>query len=68
MDKKVSYIGVHGKNCMGCQNNNRDIMICLQDERDLKNMIFNDWFLTQEQAEQLYKQLGEQINRNKSCN
>ncbi len=37
------------KHCRGCVNNNKDIMITMVEEKDSKP-IFNDYFLTTEQA------------------
>ena len=59
----VESIRVHSKGVIGCVRHKKDIMISLTKEGD-KN--FYDFFLTQEQAESLLKELTQRINQNKS--
>jgi len=78
MEYIVKNIRAHTKHCMGCQKTNSDVMITFQTDRfahqhmeDLSaakephDITFHDLFLTQEQAEAFYDELGKALKHNK---
>ena len=56
----VNSLSVSGNNCMGCKDRGKDIMLSIVDGDDG----FVDFFLDQEQAIQLQKQLARNITFN----
>lgn len=64
MDRKVKYIGIRGSSCVGCQNNNADIMLTLQSQEDKEERIWHDWFLSYEDAEFLYQEIRRELKNN----
>ena len=57
-------INVFGKNVNGCKEYKKDIMIRFEEQ--FFNSIYHRWYLTQKEAEELHKNLGQAIERNKS--
>lgn len=62
MDDNITSIAVYGKGVVGCKRHHRDIMVAFQIENDKE---FHDIFLTQDQAQGLYVELGEKLKANK---
>lgn len=60
MDIKVKNSNAYGKSCIGCRNNQRDIMITFLSGEE----VFHDMFLTQEDAKRLHRILGERLEQN----
>lgn len=60
MDTTIEGVQVHGPSVLGCQRHNRDILVTFTTRAAAgtgKNVDFNDFFLTKEQALDLYAQL-----------
>tara|TARA_R110000764_G_scaffold72436_1_gene148541 strand:+ start:908 stop:1114 length:207 start_codon:yes stop_codon:yes gene_type:complete len=64
MNKLAKYVGVKGPKCYGCLKAKRHALIILQTEQENEDMQWTDWLLTKEQAETLYEQLGEVLEKN----
>ncbi len=60
---QVSHTITHGNNCMGCIRHKKDVMITLVETPGGEQ--YTDVFLTTEQGEKLYEQLGKVLDRNK---
>lgn len=59
----VNHINVTGKNCMGCESINKDIMITFK----LKyQKLYRDIFLSKEQALSLIKDISNQLKLNEN--
>lgn len=59
METVVDSIWVHDKDVRGCVRFARDVMIDIETDGEM-----HDFFLTQKQAEALYKRLGEVLKYN----
>jgi len=65
MEIQIKTITAYDKNCFGCKHHNKDVMIAFKKVGESATDSFTDLFLTQAQAESLFDQLGDAINRNK---
>lgn len=54
MDVKVKYINAYSKDCIGCKNNNAEMMIAITPEGGSEII---DYFLTKEQVDSLQDQM-----------
>ena len=56
---KVKNIQAYDKSCLGCVNNEADIMIgCLRDDDGDDTIAFVDLFMSKKVAQRLHKSLG----------
>ena len=63
MQAKIKNVRALGKKCIGCREFNSDIMISMV-AKNGEHTDFHDFFLTNEQAEQLVKELQLRLQRN----
>lgn len=60
MELKPTNIAVNGKKCIGCQRHQREIMLSFMEDKGT----IHDIFLTTEQAQKLFQDLGLEMYRN----
>lgn len=64
MEAKVTKLDVQGRDCVGCIRFKSDIMVTMI-EKNGGEILFHDFFLSTEQAENLIDKLARHIELNK---